>query len=188
MKECSRVFYVYEWFNKDTGEVFYVGKGKGYRSTNKTQRNRYFKNYFNKYDCEVRKIAIDLSEEESFKLETEKILEYKEKGQCKCNLAIGGGGVTFEEGTEHWYKQKLKAYERIDSFINTKVSEYVRLAEYETGVDVGINDMTLDELKLVWEKFLEIKYDSESDQEAMDTIYEMIYSDPGFEDVWEGLC
>ena len=49
-------FYVYEWINKDTGEIFYVGKGSGYRWKRKTasSRNRYFNRYVQKYpNCEV---------------------------------------------------------------------------------------------------------------------------------------
>lgn len=26
-----QMYYVYEWYNVDTGEILYVGKGKGYR-------------------------------------------------------------------------------------------------------------------------------------------------------------
>jgi len=38
----NKKYYVYEWFMKDTGEIFYVGKGSGKRYKFK-DRNYIFK-------------------------------------------------------------------------------------------------------------------------------------------------
>lgn len=92
-------FYIYEWFNVDTCEVFYVGKGRKNRYKNITQRNQYFKNYYNKYNCNVRIIENKLSEHQAFKLEKEYIQKYREVNQCQCNLADGGEGCTFPDGS-----------------------------------------------------------------------------------------
>lgn len=41
------MFYVYEWYNIDTNEIFYVGKGCGERYKQATKRNKLFQeNYF----------------------------------------------------------------------------------------------------------------------------------------------
>ena len=101
-------FYVYEWFNVDTKEVFYVGKGRGQRYKNVKQRNSYFINYHNKYKCDVRKVRNKLEENESFKLEIELIKKYKDIGQCKCNLSEGGEGSTFPEGSWNDLFRKLQ--------------------------------------------------------------------------------
>jgi len=85
-------FYVYEWFNTDTDEVFYVGKGRKNRYKNTIQRNNYFKNYYNKYNCAVRKVKTDIEENEAFELEKETIEKYRDINQCKCNLLDGGKG------------------------------------------------------------------------------------------------
>ena len=37
--ENKNDFYVYEWFNIDTNEVFYVGKGRGKRYKEVKRRN-----------------------------------------------------------------------------------------------------------------------------------------------------
>jgi hypothetical protein len=66
-------FYVYEWFNVDTGEVFYVGKGKKHRYKDIKYRNRYFLNYYSKHKCSVHKVVENLSEEDALKLEVELI-------------------------------------------------------------------------------------------------------------------
>ena len=41
-KDKPKRFYVYEWYNVDSGEVFYVGKGTGYRYKRTENRNKYF--------------------------------------------------------------------------------------------------------------------------------------------------
>ncbi len=101
-------FYVYEWFNIENGEVFYVGKGRGYRYKNVVQRNKYFINYHNKYKCDVRKVRNKLEEDEAFRLEIELIKKYREIGQAKCNIADGGEGCTFPEGSRNDLFRKLQ--------------------------------------------------------------------------------
>jgi hypothetical protein len=98
-------FYVYEWYNKNTNEVFYVGKGTGKRYLSK-KRNKKFLEYIEKNETDVRIVKNNLLEEDAFKLEYELTEYYKEKGQCSCNLAKGGtGGVSSvwtNEFREYW--------------------------------------------------------------------------------------
>lgn len=101
-------FYVYEWFNVDTDEVFYVGKGRNGRYKNTSQRNSYFKNYYNKHKCDVRKIKEHLEEKEAFELEIELIKKYRTLNQCQCNLTDGGEGSTFPEGSWNDIFRKLQ--------------------------------------------------------------------------------
>lgn len=96
-------FYVYEWFNKDSGEVFYVGKGSGSRWKTKSGRNQYFKHYISKYECGVRKVKSNITESEAFNLEVEAIKEYRNKGECKCNLASGGEGSSWKDSPDTIY-------------------------------------------------------------------------------------
>lgn len=83
-------YYVYEWYNIETGEVFYVGKGRKGRARVIANRNRYFKRYYKKYKCDVRIIFNSLSNEESYSKEIEIIAYYKSIGQCKTNITDGG--------------------------------------------------------------------------------------------------
>ena len=59
-------FYVYEWYNVDTDEVFYVGKGCGKRYKEISRRNELFKEYYEKFNVDVRLLKENLSEEEAF--------------------------------------------------------------------------------------------------------------------------
>ncbi len=44
----SKQFYVYEWYNIETKEIFYVGKGTRNRINHKKRRNKLFKEYIKK--------------------------------------------------------------------------------------------------------------------------------------------
>ena len=90
--ENKNDFYVYEWFNTETGEVFYVGKGCKKRYLEINRRNKFFLEYIEKNPVDVRKVYENLSEEEAFKLEAEITEHYRKIGQCKCSLAKGGSG------------------------------------------------------------------------------------------------
>ncbi|MEM4994812.1 NUMOD3 domain-containing DNA-binding protein [Priestia sp. SB1] len=90
-------FYVYEWFKNSTLEVIYVGKGTGLRRFDLHQRNQYFLSTISKHKCSVRIIESNLTEQQAFNLEVERIAELKALGQAKCNFTIGGvGGNTYQ--------------------------------------------------------------------------------------------
>ena len=90
------MFYVYEWYNVDTNEIFYVGKGCRERYKQTIKRNKLFQEYYKNNNCNSRIIKYFEKEEDAFKYENERILELKEIGQCFCNLDNGGkGGVNF---------------------------------------------------------------------------------------------
>lgn len=99
MKNKENIYYVYEWYNSETGEVFYVGKGSRVRYKQIDGRNQYFLNYYNKYDCKVRKVKEFLSEEEAYDLEIKTIEKYKDVGQCICNFHEGGLGGASNKNT-----------------------------------------------------------------------------------------
>lgn len=91
----EKEFYVYRWYYKDTNETFHIGKGKGQRYKEKTQRrNDFFKNIINKEKENVTsEILVDnLTEQEAWDLEKKLIAEYKAKGECKTNFHEGGRG------------------------------------------------------------------------------------------------
>lgn len=87
------MFYIYEWFNVDTNEVFYLGKGI-YNRYKIKKRNKKFNEYIKNNNCNVRIIEYYEDELMCFKKEEELIKKYKMVGQCQCNYAFGGcGGV-----------------------------------------------------------------------------------------------
>ena len=88
----KQYFYVYEWFNIDTNEVFYIGKGCKRRYLETKKRNKIFKKYLASHNCDVKILEYFDNEEEAFKKEYELIQLYKEKGQAIANLDDGGKG------------------------------------------------------------------------------------------------
>lgn len=93
----NNTFYIYEHWRPDTDICFYVGKGKGKRAWDlKNMRNRHFMAVVSKltslgYAVDVRIIANNLSEEEAFQLEIEKIAFYGIDNLT--NMTSGGDGL-----------------------------------------------------------------------------------------------
>jgi hypothetical protein len=80
-------FYVYEHIRRDTGAVFYIGKGHGSRHCSKQYRNQYWHNVVNKaggFDHRV--IFTDSSEDLIFLVEMEKIDQLRKLGVKLVNL------------------------------------------------------------------------------------------------------
>ncbi len=90
----KRIYYVYEWFKKETDEVFYVGKGKGNRYKSLRNRNPYFMNVYNKYETDVRIVKENMTERESLEFEYELIKRYRNQfgEDCLTNLTSGMDG------------------------------------------------------------------------------------------------
>ena len=73
MYKLDKKYYVYEWFNVVTGEVFYVGKGIRNRYCQLSGRNQHFRDYFNTHECESRIVYENLTEQEAYEKEKELI-------------------------------------------------------------------------------------------------------------------
>lgn len=73
-------FYVYEWYNTDTNEVFYVGKGCGNRYKEQKKRNKSFFEYVANNSISVRKVFENLTEEQAFALEEIITEKYRQEG------------------------------------------------------------------------------------------------------------
>lgn len=87
------MFYVYEHTRPDTGIVFYVGKGSGWRAGITQHRNPYWKNVVAKAGgFTVRKIVENVDEELAFLAEQERIDQLKRLGVKLTNLTGGGEG------------------------------------------------------------------------------------------------
>ncbi|WP_394555371.1 DNA polymerase III subunit epsilon (plasmid) [Priestia aryabhattai] len=66
-------FYVYEWFIKETGEIFYVGKGRGNRYKAHHERAYEAEKIRGMYDTDVRFVKKGLTEEEAVELESQEM-------------------------------------------------------------------------------------------------------------------
>lgn len=109
----DRVYYVYEWFIKDSQKVFYVGKGKGDRY--KQDKNYYFKKVKENFDCDVRFIKTNLTEYESLLLEEEWIAKRAQEGHVLTNIVTPNALGAFEKPEEFTYMQTPKiSISRVD--------------------------------------------------------------------------
>lgn len=117
-QDSQNIFYVYAWFYKKSGKIFYIGKGKNDRCfERKLGRNAYFKNIVNKNQVSVKKLYENLSEKDALDLERRLIHEYWAKGECKANFHEGGaGGFTGKYGdSERSRKLSISAKKRVGS-------------------------------------------------------------------------
>ena len=96
------MYYVYEWYVKETNEVIYVGKGTRNRYKVK-KHNRFFDDFIKRYECDSRIIKEFETEQEAFEYEYETVEKYKKIGQCVCNIYKGGTG-----GTTQWWNENLR--------------------------------------------------------------------------------
>lgn len=88
-------YYVYEWFIKDTLEVFYVGKGSGNRIRHLSNRSAEFKSVLAKYDCDARILYDNLDEEEAYEKEREVIAWYQSNTSYSLLNKTNGGQKGF---------------------------------------------------------------------------------------------
>ena len=103
------IFYVYEHWRLDKDECFYVGKGHGGRAYSRSSRNIHWRNIVAKLErtgfaYEVRIVASNLSEEDAFKLEAERIVFWRDVVDLS-NLTNGGEGFL---GGRHTEESKKK--------------------------------------------------------------------------------
>ena len=102
------MYYVYEWYNVDTGEILYVGKGTGNRYKVKHGRNKLQVDAFHKYNCQSRIIKEFEDEKDAFAYEYERIEELRSQGLCSCNIYDGGNGGS----REYWTDDMRKAFSK----------------------------------------------------------------------------
>jgi hypothetical protein len=104
-------FYIYLHIRLDTEEVFYVGKGSGYRARMRYKRNSYWNRIVAKAGYRIEYAAKELTEAEAFRKEVETIAHYRALGQACANLTDGGEGNSGWAPSEET-KAKLSAANR----------------------------------------------------------------------------
>lgn len=94
-------YYVYEQYDVNTNEILYVGKGCGGRWKDLRSRNKKFWEYYNTHQCDVRKIQENMNEDDTYKLEKEKIAEYSLISPILCNIDEGGRKLAILSGNKN---------------------------------------------------------------------------------------
>lgn len=85
------MFYVY-LHKKPNGQIFYVGKGKGYRANQKRGRNAHWRRVVDKYGYDVTIFKNNMTEQEALDLEME-LIEVIGLDNL-TNQTIGGDGIS----------------------------------------------------------------------------------------------
>lgn len=117
-------FYVYEWFIKDTEEIFYVGKGRG---------DRYKCNHTNAYEAEkirqmydtdVRFVKKNLTEEEALELETEEITRILNKTNHRLTNRIVPVTTKRDNGYSRSPNTPAYEFEKASSLYACEIEEH----------------------------------------------------------------
>lgn len=103
-----RIFYVYAHRRATDGSVFYIGKGKGFRATNRSSRNIHWRRIVAKHDYTIEFIKKEMDEKSSFELEEFLISELRLSGFVLANITNGGEGESGRIISEE-AKVKMKA-------------------------------------------------------------------------------
>lgn len=112
------MYYVYEWYIIETGEVIYVGKGTRGRYRVR-KHNKFFNDMIVRYKCDSRIIKEFETEKEAFSYEFERVNELKKIGQCVCNIHDGGFGGT----TEWWTEEMRERYSLHNAMLSAEQRE-----------------------------------------------------------------
>lgn len=99
-QHASRIFYVYAHRRATDGSIFYIGKGKGFRATNKSSRNIHWRRIVAKHDYTIEFIKKEMDEKSSFELEEFLISELRLSGFSLANITNGGEGESGRVITE----------------------------------------------------------------------------------------
>lgn len=96
-------YYVYAHRRNDSGEIFYIGKGKGGRATSKSGRNKWWVNIVAKHGYSVEYLHAELTNDEACSIEIEVISKLRSEGVRLCNIFNGGesGNVGIKLSEEH---------------------------------------------------------------------------------------
>ena len=130
------MFYIYEWYNTDTNEVFYVGKGV-YNRYKVKRRNKKFNEYISNNNCDVRIIKYYDDELMCFKKEEELISYYKSIGQCQCNCVFGGCGGARDNWTKELREKMSKENPMKSKTQKERMSIYNPMKNPEIAKKVG---------------------------------------------------
>ena len=98
-------FYTYLHRKADTGEIFYVGKGKGMRFCSTNKRNKHWQSVVHKHGFIAQIILANLNEQSAFETERSLISLLKMTGVKLANKTDGGEGPS---GMKHTAETKTK--------------------------------------------------------------------------------
>ena len=130
--ECS--FHVYHHIRPDTGQIFYVGKGKGRRAFDRgARRGQFWHRVVKKAGgVLVKIIAQKLTEDEAFFLEKRNIAALRKSGLRLCNLTDGGDGASGLRRSEAWKRMMSGVHsgKTLSEEVRAKISASVKASGF----------------------------------------------------------
>ena len=157
-------FYVYEWFIKDTGEVFYVGKGRGDRYKAFHERAYEAEKIRKMYDTDVRFVGTGLTEEEAVILESREM----ERILNETNDRLTNRIIPFFTERDNGYGRSLNTpelrFETAPHFYASEIEEH-----YYGTESRPFDEVTYDNLKTV-------VFITSHMRDEIDTIYAVSYT------------
>jgi group I intron endonuclease len=129
------MFYTYAHYKPSTNEIFYIGKGKGGRHADKSNRNKHWHNIVNKHGFVSKVLAWWESEAEALEHEKLLIASLKDIGVLLCNATEGGDGVSGYKHTQETINHLSKARKGIHFRKTYEITEETRskMREAQTG-------------------------------------------------------
>lgn len=167
----STDFYVYEWFIKDTGEIFYVGMGRNNRYKDFHERAYEAEKIREMFDTDIRFVGKNLTEEEAIALESKEITRILNETNDRLTNRIiplfterGNGyerspntpDLKFEttpylyasEIEEHYYGIKYRSFDKVEDKNLDKIVFITRNIGNQINIIYGGNlDKYYDETK-----------------------------------------
>ena len=122
-------YYVYIHKQKDTGQVFYVGKGRGRRAWSAYSRSKFWKSKVEKHGIVVELVLDNIQEWYALELEQELILKYGRldlNTGTLVNFTDGGDGASGFKQPDH---SKMLSSQRMVGLKNVKAD--LRLYRFE---------------------------------------------------------
>lgn len=134
MQITERSFHVYHHVRPDTGQVFYVGKGKGRRAFDRgARRSEFWHRVVEKAGgVLVEIVAKKLTEDEAFLLEKQNIAALRNCGIRLCNLTDGGDGTSGLKRTAAWKRMMSQVHSGkvLSEGVRAKISASVKASGF----------------------------------------------------------
>ncbi|MFB6468743.1 GIY-YIG nuclease family protein [Cytobacillus sp. Hz8] len=152
-------FYVYEWFIKNTGEIFYVGKGHGNRYKEFHERAYEAEKIRKMYDTDVRFVGIGLTEEQAIELETQEMIRVLNETNNRVTNRITPLFTKRGNGYDRGPSTPELKFEAAPHLFASEIEEHY----------FGIKARQFDEVK--YENFKVVVFITRSIREEIDIIY-----------------
>jgi hypothetical protein len=121
-------FYTYLHRRNDTGEVFYIGKGRGDRATSKSRRNKHWNHIVDKHGRTAEIVAPWPTEAEALDHEKFLIACFRGMGIPLVNLTDGGDGLCGHVPSQETRAKRSASHmgKRVPDAVRKKMSEAKR--------------------------------------------------------------